>query len=216
MVIPSSSCFAHRRIRGAAVLTVVLCAASGADAAIVSIDVGASGFNIGGTNGGVASGSQAGVANFPVTGPSISIWNGGNGWRGLTGVLTAGGGAVQFALTTVAFASPRNVSGGQAIDSSATWASAGQQSYRLFRGGGTSANFVPGSSMGFRFTTDSGANWNYGYLEVTWTSSTSTFQILSGAYESTVGAAIIAPSAVPGGAGLVACGALGAMRRRRR
>lgn len=44
--------------------------------------------------------------------------------------------------------------------------------------------------MGFAFTQNSGAELYLGYLEVTWDSSTKSFQVLSGAYETTSGAAI--------------------------
>ena len=44
--------------------------------------------------------------------------------------------------------------------------------------------------MGFR-----SGNGHYGYLEVTWTSATDTFQILSGAYESVAGVGITAGAA---------------------
>jgi len=53
-----------------------------------------------------------------------------------------------------------------------------------------SADFGAGSFIAFRFGTS--GNYNYGYLEVTWDSSNTTFQILSGAYESDVNTAILA------------------------
>ena len=83
-----------------------------------------------------------------------------------------------------------------------------------------SADFGAGSFMGFRFGTS--GNYNYGYLEVTWDSSNTTFQILSGAYESTANTGILAgatAAAVPGGGvsamALMALGG-GAFRRRSR
>jgi hypothetical protein len=51
----------------------------------------------------------------------------------------------------------------------------------------SSPDFGAGSYMGFR--TDQG---NYGWLEVTWTSTSLQFQILSGAYENVAGVAILA------------------------
>jgi MYXO-CTERM domain-containing protein len=75
--------------------------------------------------------------------------------------------------------------------------------------------------MGFRF--GDGTNWNYGWIEVTWTwggsPQNSSFQILAAAYESNVGAAIVTPSGVvplPGAAGLAAVGLVGLRGRRRR
>jgi hypothetical protein len=51
-------------------------------------------------------------------------------------------------------------------------------------------DFGPGSYIGFR-----SANNHYGYLEVTWTSATNTFEVLSGAYESQPGVGIRAGAA---------------------
>ncbi|MGA0287807.1 MAG: hypothetical protein ACO3QA_12350 [Phycisphaerales bacterium] len=83
-----------------------------------------------------------------------------------------------------------------------------------------SADFGAGSFIAFRFGTS--GNYNYGYLEVTWDSSNTTFQILSGAYESTANTSILAgatAAAVPGGGvsamALMALGG-GAFRRRSR
>jgi hypothetical protein len=73
--------------------------------------------------------------------------------------------------------------------------------------------------MGFRFGVIGSGNFTYGYLEVTWNSSTNTFQILSGAYESTVNQAILAGAtggAVPvPAASLLALMALGGNSFRR-
>jgi hypothetical protein len=55
---------------------------------------------------------------------------------------------------------------------------------------GTVGDYGPSSYIGFR--TDAG---QYGYIEVTWTASTSTFRMISAAYESTAGVAIQTPSA---------------------
>jgi hypothetical protein len=86
-----------------------------------------------------------------------------------------------------------------------------------------SANFGPNSYMGFRFG-NSTDGYRYGYIEVLWNwtgdRATSTFQLLSAAYESQVGVgiAIPAPVAVPGAglAGLAMVGLAGVSRRRRR
>ena len=76
--------------------------------------------------------------------------------------------------------------------------------------------------MGFSFY-DYVATY-YGYIEVTWNSTTDTFEILSAAYESTGGVGIVIPAGsggggggvpLPGAAGLAACGLLGLSRRQR-
>jgi hypothetical protein len=73
--------------------------------------------------------------------------------------------------------------------------------------------------MGFKF--GSGSTWNYGYIEVLWTwggtKSTSAFQLLSAAYESTANTAILAgaaPVPAPSVLALMALGG-GAFRRAR-
>ena len=78
-----------------------------------------------------------------------------------------------------------------------------------------SPDFGAGSYIGFK-----SANNHYGYLEVTWTSATNTFEILSGAYESTPGvgiragaAAIPEPSTAMLSLGALAAGAF--IRRRK-
>lgn len=94
------------------------------------------------------------------------------------------------------YASPRNFSLGASIDSSASFPA--YTYYTRFRDGGDiSPDFGPNSYMGFLTATG-----NYGWLEATWESASSQFQILSGAYESDAGVAILAgqgagPAAVP-------------------
>ena len=51
-------------------------------------------------------------------------------------------------------------------------------------------DFTRGSYMGFRF--GSGSSYKYGWLEMTWDSTSSQFQILSGAYESSPNTQILA------------------------
>jgi hypothetical protein len=53
---------------------------------------------------------------------------------------------------------------------------------------GAVGDFGPNSFLGFRTST-----YQYGYIEVTWTGSTNTFQLISAAYESTPGVAIQTP-----------------------
>ena len=115
-------------------------------------------------------------------------------------------------------ANPLNLAHGSTIDSSTPNAIyIPNRVYTLFKSGpAVSASFGTGSFMGFRF--GSGTNWNYGYLEVTWDSTNNTFQILSGAYESTANTAILAgaTAAVPvPAASLLALMALGGNSFRR-
>lgn len=192
-----------------------------AEAAVVSIDVGATGFNLLGTNAGVSSLSIRGVSNFPITGPAFVIKNYFGGTTGLYGV-SSGANRLQFAqIGLPSLADPKNFSASASIDSSSSFAFSSTY-FRIYNGGvQTSADFGAGSYMGFRFSTNSGTDWNYGYLEITWSSTTQNFQIFSAAYESTANTGILAgatPSAVPGAGGVLALMALGggAFRRRGR
>jgi hypothetical protein len=178
-----------------------------ADAAIVNIDIGPTGFNIGGVNGGVAYGSFASVNNFPFYGAGNFVLA--NAYVGFFGF---GGSGLEFA-NYGGFATPINFALNTAIDGSAAFSISNYLS-RFRAGPYGSADFGPGSYMGFRTATN-----NYGWLEVTWDSKSSQFEILSGAYESTPGTAILA-GAVPEPSSsllaLVAGGAAFARRRRQR
>jgi hypothetical protein len=158
-----------------------------AEAGIVQIDIGLSGFNIGGINGGVTAGTYATTSNFPLTGAgSLRLANGDQGaFWGVSGVNS-----LEFAASTTD-ASPTKFTAGQSISGSAAF----QQSYykTSFRVSPTEASpdFGAGSYMGFRT-----AQNNYGWLEVTWGAASNQFQILSGAYESVANTPITIP-AVP-------------------
>ena len=200
------------------------------DAAIVMIDLtNVNGQNITAANGGVSSGSSRSISNWLGAGTgTLELYNENpanpDTYIGLDG--DASGGIDLLFAAGSTFASPINFSSGTTINSSSTFTGSASRTVFLYRralpNGSIyeSANFGAGSFMGFRF--GSGSSWNYGYLEVTWNSSTDTFQILSGAYESTVNTGILAgatPSAVPG-AGLSAMALMalggGAFRRRSR
>jgi hypothetical protein len=188
------------------------------DAAIIMIDLtNVQGNDITGTNGGVAAGSMLTINNWLGAGTGrIEIYNNissGKYW-GLDGDFY-----LFFAVNGSSFASPRNFGASTTIDGSSTWSGdAKKTTFKYYSS--TSPDFGAGSFMGFRF--GSGSSWNYGYFEVTWNSSTNTFQILSGAYESTANTSILAgatAAAVPGGGvsamALMALGG-GAFRRRSR
>lgn len=105
--------------------------------------------------------------------------------------------ALEFALASNAYASPRRFAFGEPVDASAMWTSSAAENsefkttiYPL------APDFGPGSYLGFRSGGGS-MGYTYGYLEVTWVGSTQTFTILGGAYESVPGAALeISTSAV--------------------
>ena len=144
------------------------------DAGIVNIDIGPSGFNIGGINGGVTAGSYATTSNFPLTGAGTLVLS--NDGYSLWGL--GGGNNLAFAASA-SDASPVRFTVGQTVSGSTAFQT--QQSYTAFRAASSvSPDFGAGSYMGFRT-----AQNNYGWLEVTWVAASDQFQILSGAYEST-------------------------------
>jgi len=185
------------------------------EAAIMDIDLGPSGFNILGPNGGVADGNRRSIPDFPVeVGITLTIDNnfGAQGDIGLRGTY--------FGTNGEGDARPTNFAKDSLIDESLFVSSnAGSSLFRYY--GNSSADFGPGSYMGFRF--GDGTTFNYGWLEVTWNSATSEFQILSGAYQSVPGVGIPAGAvAVPEpstvaltGIAALALGA-GAIRRSRK
>jgi len=161
--------------------------AQNAQAALITINIGPTGFNIGGINGGLADGGFSQVIDFPISGSGdvLYVYNNYFGIRGLAGSpLGFAAGAnnatpVQFALN-------------QLIDSGSDYVSASPRSW--FKSStSVSPDFGSGSYMGFQ--TSQG---NYGWLEVTWTASSDQFQILSGAYESEAGVGIRAGAGGPG------------------
>ena len=166
------------------------------DAAIVNINIGPTGFNIGGINGGVASGSlRQPINNFPLASSgSLAVYNLPGDMIGLAGLA-----GLKFAVApSGGNATPRNFTLNATINSSAIPVASGvyPSLFRYVNGGyGTiynSPNFGPGSYMGFRTSAN-----NYGWLEVTWTNASSQFQILSGAYESVANVAILAGATAP-------------------
>jgi hypothetical protein len=178
-----------------------------AEAAVVTINVGPTGLNITGSNAGLASGGYRIVSNWLGGGTgTLTVYSAAIGpFWGLGGSY-----GLEFALSTPGFAKPRNFGAGTTVNASAVFTNVASQSSFKWGSFYTSPDFGANSFMGFRFA--SGSNWNYGYLEVTWTSSTNTFQILSGAYESSVNTGIVVPA--PSALALLALGG-GAFRRAR-
>lgn len=211
--------------------------AATSDAAIVQIDIGPSGFNIGGVNGGLAAGTYGAFDNFPVAGQgAIEIVNAfvtpNGSYTGLIGAAGSAEGALWLAnggnsTEPFNFASPTNFAKDAPIGGSTPFGVEASPFHTLFRMSfgafsGVSPDFGPNSYMGFKT-----ASGNYGWLEVTWTQATNEFQILSGAYESVPGATILAGQIAPvpepstlamGGVAALVCGgtALRRWRKQRR
>ena len=144
-----------------------------AEAAIVTIDIGPSGFNIEGVN---AGGQNSSISNFPISGGgTLSIRDG-----------VRGGSNLYFA-TNGTNASPSNFSGGVSIGSSftGTWATNFSPTSYFKYYGDISPNFGADSYLGFRT-----AQGNYGWMEATWNGTD--FQFYSAAYENVVGTSIVA------------------------
>lgn len=213
--------------------------AATSDAAIIQIDIGPSGFNIGGVNGGVAAGTTQVFDNFPFAGQgAIGIANAfGNVnafYNGLFGAEGSTEGAVLWFANggmlspPYNLASPVNFAKDAPIGGTTPFGIEGIPLVTLFQatfsslGTVTSPDFGPDSYMGFKT-----ASGNYGWLEVTWTSAANEFQILSGAYESVPGTTILAGQLAPvpepstlamGGVAALVCGgaALRRWRQQRR
>jgi hypothetical protein len=161
-----------------------------AQAAIVNINIGPSGFNIGGTNAGVPLGSSNSVSGFPFSGGStLYLWNDSADYIG----LSAGAGLFFF-LSDTTPASPKNFASNDLISAASGSFAADAQLTSFYDAGfsATSPDFGPNSYLGF-FVQDSATSfYHYGWLEVTWDGASQDFQILSGAYESDPGVGILA------------------------
>jgi hypothetical protein len=207
-------------------VTGALMATATGDAAIVMIDLtNVNGQNITGANAGVSAGNKRMISSWLGVGTgTLELYNNRQSINNETYWGMDGDNGLQFAVngTSSSRASPRNFGAGATIDGSATWTgSANRTAFRYDNNGSgqyVSPDFGAGSFMGFRFGTS--GNYYFGYFEVTWNSSTLTFQILSGAYESTVNTAILAGATPPSGvpvpaASLLALMALGGNSFRR-
>lgn len=192
-----------------------------ADAAIVNLNIGPSGFNIGGVNAGLSLGGSNFKSNFPDSLQGILflanqyyVYGLGNA----TGLALVYGG--YFATDSNAAARPTRFALNAPINGSSRFADDVSTGASFFKVESYSApNFGPGSYMGFI-----SGQGNYGWLEVTWDGTN--FEILSGAYETDPGDTIYAgqgagPAAVPepgtwAAAALLAGGAAFARWRKRR
>ena len=157
-----------------------------AEAAIVTIDLTSTGFDLDGVNAGLINGSMIEKRDFPISGVGRIRAN--NNYYGSWGLSSAG---LQFAVNLdykqgSGYTFPAKFTLNQSISNSSFWTSNGQ--YTLFKYNSfESSDFGSGSYMGFKT-----AQGNYGWLEVTWAGATNTFQIYSGAYESVANVAILA------------------------
>ncbi len=183
---------------------------SEAGAGVVAIDVSA----ISGTNGGLSSGSYTYLNNFTPAGGNLFLQNNRFSTTGLS-LQSAGGFGIGVADGSNASANPKQFQAGDLISSASLTFFEGGSADPAFRFASfVSADFGPGSFLGFK-----DGLGRYGYIEVTWTAATSTFQILSAAYESVAGVAIETPRAAavpePSTLGLMALGAAGLVAARR-
>ena len=178
---------ARRRAAATAALASVgagILGTESAEAAIVTIDIGPSGFNIEGVNGGIPFRSSAKFPNFPMSGGgSLTVWNHASAYVGVSG-SDYGSNVFGFG-TNGANHSPINFSGGATIGNSFTGTWSPKASFSNFQAYGLSPNFGADSYLGFRTT-----QGNYGWIEATWNGSD--FQLYSAAYESDVGTSIVA------------------------
>ena len=165
---------------------------SQADAGIVTINIGPTGFNIAGPNAGLSTNSYKYVADFPfalTSTDNFGLFNqtvySGDYYYKITGFLGLSG--LSFGQSGGGY--QKKFTAGQTIDPTTSFGSAGYFYYRYDDG---VINFVdvapafgPGSYVAFKT-----AAGNYGWLEVTWNPSPQEFQIYAGAYESVPGVAI--------------------------
>ncbi len=186
----ASSFFSFKSFRWVALLALLGASFQGATAkaAVVSIDL--TGYT--GDNAGASVGGFRQISPFVASPTRLMIFNQYNSSGLYTGLSVAGASGTYGVASTGDSGSdtPLKFGAGATIDGSVVYG----QSYSatVFSNPirGAVGDYGPSSYIGFR--TDAG---QYGYIEVTWTASTSTFRMISAAYESTAGVAIQTPSA---------------------
>jgi hypothetical protein len=170
-----------------------------AHAAVVMIDLNdtrndGSNVTIAGPNAGLTSGSGVTIVNWLGLGTAAAgielIVNHGSGSGG-TYTGFSGADSLHFAAPVPpneTDVGPRKFAFGDQIDASLDPLFWTQDPYNTFFMDSSipivAPIFAPGSYVGFRFSDLAGNAYHYGYLEVTWNGTD--FEILSGAYESTV------------------------------
>ncbi|HBH51190.1 MAG TPA: hypothetical protein DDY91_04785 [Planctomycetaceae bacterium] len=185
------------------------------EAAVIPIDV--SSFSA--VNGGAASGSYFNVFNWPTANAgTLLVTNGGFGSVGLSGQ------DFLYIASGYGNASPIKFAAGSVVDATAGgnpnfWGTGLFQNAFAYNSY-LAPDFGPDSFLGFK-----DALGRYGYIEVTWNSTSRQFQVLSAAYESAAGVGITTPSgaAVPepdsntlAGTAMLAMGSVAMLERRRR
>lgn len=158
---------------------------SGAEAAVVSIDLNAAG--ISGLDGGTTSFKS--VALYPGSPESLVIFGIADTLKGMRINANPGSGIAFSGGNT----SPKKFGNSQTIDDSSSFTSDATKTLFL-NGSGISPDFGPSSYIGFKTSLN-----RFGYIEVTWSASTKTFNLISAAYESDAGVAIQTPSGGGGG-----------------
>ncbi len=224
------------QIRAATAVAATLAACMGGPsrAAVVSIDVGTGGLNITGVNAGIPAGGSAGI-HIPGLNQTLWIYNAATHYFSSSSTTVWGfkgdyplsiswhpiGGAdvpcspTRYLTGDVISGHPVYVFTSELARTAFRIDSAGPFShYGAAPGGGynwASSDFGPGSYVGFI------SNGCYGYLEVTWSSVTNEFRVLSGAYESVAGVPIVAGATpIPAPAPLISLVGAAWGRRRNR
>lgn len=163
---------------------------SSAEAGVISINIGNTGFNIGGTNAGVQPGGYKGVYNFPTTGAvDFYILN---GYFNFTGFYAKGN--IAFSRINPSPTSLKVFGSDTSIDNTSVFSGLAVFKYN----NDTAPDIGANKYLGFRF--GSSGTYNYGYFELTWTSARNEFEIKSAAYESIANTPIFTPSGGGGGA----------------
>lgn len=163
---------------------------SSAEAGVISINIGNTGFNIGGTNAGVQPGGYKGVYNFPTTGAADFYIL--NGYFGFTGFYAKSN--IAFSRINPSPTSLKVFGSDTSIDNTSVFSGLALFKYN----NDTAPDIGANKYLGFRF--GSSGTYNYGYFELTWTSARNEFEIKSAAYESIANTPIFTPSGGGGGA----------------